>query len=191
MPNWCKNHLTVRGKRDDVLEFVTLVGRGVSLIADAVNAARAIDASESQSIAQAVIDSFNTSELFSFDGHIPEPEHEGDGWYQWRVANWGTKWDACDHEILEYDFSEDPSSIVIEFNTAWSPPAVWFAAIVDRHQNLEFEMLWNEEQALSGRFFSKAGVAEYEDVDFPEFLELWPDAPYQPWDEEEESEELA
>jgi len=35
-------------------------------------------------------------------------------WYDWNVANWGTKWDAYD----TYTFNE----ITTSFNTAWSPP---------------------------------------------------------------------
>ena len=34
-------------------------------------------------------------------------------WYGWQIANWGTKWNACD--IFEFDNG-------IEFNTAWSTP---------------------------------------------------------------------
>ena len=35
-------------------------------------------------------------------------------WYDWNVANWGTKWNAYD----TYGFDETATS----FNTAWSPP---------------------------------------------------------------------
>ena len=34
-------------------------------------------------------------------------------WYDWSVANWGTKWNSCDCDFNEYGVS---------FNTAWSPP---------------------------------------------------------------------
>ena len=33
-------------------------------------------------------------------------------WYEWCIANWGTKWEACDPEI---------QNNVIVFETAWSP----------------------------------------------------------------------
>ena len=38
-----------------------------------------------------------------------------DTWYDWRCANWGTKWDA-------YDTYIDKENNIIEFNTAWSCP---------------------------------------------------------------------
>lgn len=42
------------------------------------------------------------------------------GWYDWRIDNWGTKWNTYDHEVL--DESED--TYEVEFSTAWAPPEV-------------------------------------------------------------------
>ena len=58
------------------------------------------------------------------------------GWYDWRVTNWGTKWDVVDVEmtqsLLLHDDEEDqdPSGMNASFSfncwTAWSPPVpVW------------------------------------------------------------------
>jgi hypothetical protein len=54
---------------------------------------------------------------FDFQKIIPMDEEllEGEGWYDWRVANWGTKWEGYDGR-----FNEDQS--VFSFDTAWSPP---------------------------------------------------------------------
>ena len=41
-----------------------------------------------------------------------------DRWYDWRVQNWDTKWDAYDVEVVD----PDPENLEIEFNTAWAPP---------------------------------------------------------------------
>ena len=50
-------------------------------------------------------------------------------WYDWRVDNWGTKWDVCDIEITsDIEFSKDPDTAWFTFNcwTAWGPPIpVW------------------------------------------------------------------
>ena len=39
-------------------------------------------------------------------------------WYDWRVQNWDTKWDAYDVEVTD----DDPEQLEVEFNTAWAPP---------------------------------------------------------------------
>ena len=41
-----------------------------------------------------------------------------DRWYDWRVQNWDTKWDAYDVEVTD----DDPEQFEVEFNTAWAPP---------------------------------------------------------------------
>ena len=50
----------------------------------------------------------------------PEPE-SFDGWYEWNCANWGTKWNAYECEILE----DHTDILEIKFTTAWCPPEAW------------------------------------------------------------------
>jgi len=63
--------------------------------------------------------------------------YEVEGWYDWRVTNWGTKWDVVDVEITQslllHDDepdTDDPWTMNASFSfncwTAWSPPIpVW------------------------------------------------------------------
>ena len=39
-------------------------------------------------------------------------------WYDWQIENWGTKWNAYDESVVE----RDDHNVVIQFDTAWSPP---------------------------------------------------------------------
>jgi len=42
------------------------------------------------------------------------------GWYDWRLSNWGTKWNAYK---IDVDWDEKyKECIEINFQTAWSPP---------------------------------------------------------------------
>lgn len=64
---------------------------------------------------------------------------EVEGWYDWRLENWGTKWDVCDVQItqsllLDDEPSDDPWTMNASFSfncwTAWSPPVpVWDALV--------------------------------------------------------------
>lgn len=47
------------------------------------------------------------------------------GWYDWNVANWGTKWDLCDITVSQpYD-----DTVLLHFDTAWSPPIEAYAKL--------------------------------------------------------------
>ena len=62
-------------------------------------------------------------------------EYEVEGWYDWRLSNWGTKWDIVDVQITQPLTLHDDEDVLPEsmnasfsFNcwTAWSPPIpVW------------------------------------------------------------------
>ena len=63
-------------------------------------------------------------------------DYEVEGWYDWRVNNWGTKWDVVDVEIEEEFTREKGADEIFDAKskswfafrcwTAWSPPIpVW------------------------------------------------------------------
>ena len=50
---------------------------------------------------------------------VTRPEDQEADWYNWNIANWGTKWDVGDeHSILD----REGNSIVLSFDSAWAPP---------------------------------------------------------------------
>lgn len=69
-----------------------------------------------------------------------------DNWYDWRIANWGTKWDALETYYSEDKYSED---LILDFETAWSPPVEWLKKVSLKFPNLNFILYYIEE----GTFF--------------------------------------
>jgi len=67
-------------------------------------------------------------------------------WYQWNRENWGTKWNAYD--TTEPEIGSD--SVTIRFETAWSPPRPWLAALFNK-TGLPFQHNWLDEGAERGR----------------------------------------
>ena len=54
-----------------------------------------------------------------------------DRWYDWRVQNWDTKWDAYDVEVVD----PDPENMEITFNTAWAPPEAICHALREKYED--------------------------------------------------------
>ena len=63
-----------------------------------------------------------------------------DRWYDWRVQNWDTKWDCYDVVVTD----DDPESVEIEFNTAWSPPEAICSAIREQYPDVSVSWFYDE-----------------------------------------------
>lgn len=77
-------------------------------------------------------------------------EHGYDNWYDWHIANWGTKWNSYDNEI------HDDNSF--HFETAWSMPEPIFEMMAEMYPTMSFEIEVVEEGGYyAGRVFIAEG----------------------------------
>ena len=53
--------------------------------------------------------------------------YEVQGWYDWRLENWGTKWDVYETQCTRIN----ANTLQLYFYTAWSPPIPIFDKLVD------------------------------------------------------------
>jgi len=53
--------------------------------------------------------------------------YEVQGWYEWRLENWGTKWDVYETQCTRIN----ANTLQLYFYTAWSPPIPIFDKLVD------------------------------------------------------------
>ena len=67
-------------------------------------------------------------------------DKQDDRWYDWRVQNWDTKWDAYDVEVID----EDHDCIEIQFSTAWSPPEAICSALREQYPDLAISWFYDE-----------------------------------------------
>ena len=65
---------------------------------------------------------------------------QDDRWYDWRLQNWDTKWDAYDVAITD----DDPDQLEVEFSTAWSPPEAICSAIREQYPDLAVSWFFDE-----------------------------------------------
>ena len=73
--------------------------------------------------------------------HFASTGHQDDRWYNWRVHNWGTKWDCYS---LEIDDTDMPHGFEVQFETAWSPPEEVCYAIKDQYDDLSISWFYDE-----------------------------------------------
>jgi len=62
-------------------------------------------------------------------------------WYDWQIANWGTKWDARVEDFQD----DDPKEVYIYFETAWSPPVEFLKWYSELHPDVIFDNEYDEE----------------------------------------------
>ena len=63
-----------------------------------------------------------------------------DRWYDWRVQNWDTKWDAYDVVVTD----DDPENLEVEFNTAWSPPEAICNELREQYPDVSISWFYDE-----------------------------------------------
>lgn len=136
MPNWCWNSLEIHGDSKQLKEF--------------------IDKSFT------INDDGNYE--FTFSGTYPEPDYdkmeENEGvmpnWYDWRISNWGTKWEPSGEALTKEEVFSHDTYLYVSFDTAWAPPEAWLAHICKDYKDLLFEMEYEE----PGMEFGGRSVAE-------------------------------
>jgi hypothetical protein len=88
----------------------------------------------------------------SFSYYCPLPDTLTDAEkHCWRCDNWGTKWEAYDVSITEYD--KDMENVFeCSFTTAWSPPIPFLTTLLKRYPRSWMKLLWKTEDDVAGVF---------------------------------------
>jgi hypothetical protein len=148
MPNWTTNYLRVSGEPKQLNKFLKEVER-TPLEAEAENKYEA--------------------NKFAFNRIIPMPDNlfdQADSWYEWRIFNWGTKWEcSIDHDTLD---EWEGGEVFMEYRTAWSPPMPIMETVVKKYPKLLFRWTFYEESCeFWGDFTGEKGelISNY-DGDF-------------------------
>ena len=74
------------------------------------------------------------------NGRFQSTDLQDDRWYDWRIQNWDTKWDAYDVVVTDDDIEQ----VEIEFNTAWSPPEAICSAIREQYPDVSVSWFYDE-----------------------------------------------
>ena len=139
MPNWCNNGITLRHADPTMIDRV-LKGKDGLLM-------------EFLPTPQELIDT-----VAGFPGADKEAEHEAQmkrniekhgfkDWYDWNIANWGTKWDFA----LENLDRSDANTVSAAFDSAWAPPIDAYNKLLELGFEIE-AMYYEPGMAFVGKY---------------------------------------
>ncbi len=147
MPNWVQHNMTVNGQMDDVLKFIQQCHSKNS-----VGEQRMLDFNsfipcpyellsvnkewhgDAGIVVQAATDTDMHIEQKAYaDNQESLIKKYGHGnWYDWCVANWNTKWNACSVQPVDLNISDEKkSSAIFIFDTAWDSPIPVFIKMTE------------------------------------------------------------
>lgn len=135
MADMCSNKLFIVGPKDAIEDFD--------------NAARGPNASGDYS--------YLSFHKLHPDPHVPlDPIPKTDDWYNWRIKNWGTKWEV----VVKPPAHTWPAGLsrAYSFDTAWASPEAFIKHVSQKWPTIEFEMKWHAPgDNRSGMYVYKAG----------------------------------
>jgi hypothetical protein len=167
MPNWVYNEIIVTGEASKVEALKKQVGasyqrEGQELLK---NEDGTLKFDESGAPIKSPV-SNTVEEPFSFWNILKPSEEETNnyndqGWYNWNIENWGTKWDVNDVDVRD----DSPGHWHIYFETAWSAPHEALVALSEQHPEVEIRNEWREEQGF-GAFDVYSGGTHWIDKEW-------------------------
>ena len=132
MPNWCSNEIDIIGQPEAIQEITEIVKA-------------------------------NPNGIFQMNDFVPMPEEltnttapqDKPNWYDWCLANWGTKWDLGDETQAVFE----PTRIGLGFDTAWSPNCDFWTAFSEKYPSLRISHKYVEEgMGFIGETFYEGGA---------------------------------
>jgi len=126
MPNWCNNTITLTGPKEKITAIYNKAKEDNDLL---------------QQLKPMPTELEGTTSPAPKEGE-PQPLVDGvDNWYDWRVENWGTKWDV-DADYLE--LSDDGTTITGWFDSAWAPPIHAYEYFLTENEDCSISSLYYE-----------------------------------------------
>lgn len=153
MPNWCNNYAEIHGPKAVInqLHAAMQEGRFFGHMRPEPN-----------------YDEVDV--LPTFPGIVGnnEPVKKESAWWDWRVQNWGTKWELGEDE-LQHNFTieegdTDYAVIKGSFDTAWSPACDAFQFFADSNEGVEVTVYYYEPGMGFCGIYDTQGGDDYYDI---------------------------
>ncbi|HOS60339.1 MAG TPA: hypothetical protein PK661_09605 [Syntrophorhabdaceae bacterium] len=169
MPNWCYNHIAVKGSQKRLKEFEAAAMGENGLFDFNSFVPYPEHYTRLDQVAANLVQLYRRNVIGWEDD--PNDGYNAGG-YNWCVLNWGTKWNAC-----EVSLDKTKDRLYYSFDTAWGPPIQVIKAIGKRFPHLTVELYYHEcGESFSGNVLIEKGKIReqfrpYCDCDF--CSQLW------------------
>jgi len=142
MPNWCENLIYAAGKPAAIKALNKWLGKDGFLLNKVLPMPAKLEGTTFPSSDKKTKEAAALIKKFGFDN-----------WYDWKVANWGTKWD-----IEAETTPVGKNNVQIGFDSAWSPPTKVTLALSKRFPTLRFTHTYAEfGMMFAGRYIAEGG----------------------------------
>lgn len=161
MPNHCTNRWYISGDPEHIAAFVSAVlpenetGERTfsferlvpmpAILKTITTGSRTID----EVRVERWVQDGETARLLTPEEEAAYAEIGFESWYDWSVANWGTKWDAYDYDVEVGEFS-----VCLNFTTAWGPPEEVYDALTRAFPELHVSAFYDEPGTCSAGYLN-------------------------------------
>lgn len=122
MPNWCANGITLRHADPQMIQRAAKALQEGNFLQEFIPCPT--------ELTEAVAN-FETNEAMV-------AKYGYSSWYDFNIANWGTKWDVSSESVE----IEDANTVSAGFDSAWSPPIAAYERLME--QGFEIEAFYYE-----------------------------------------------
>jgi hypothetical protein len=146
MPNWVYNGLTVEGPRSSVLKLKEQVGKPISV----PNLDWETNEIKIETNDNPIFSYWNIIAPTDLDTYPMQQSANGNDWYKWNQANWGTKWDASSVNLQDEAPNGESYAIHYTFESPWGIPDEALINLSSQYPDLLFTLTYEEETGWGG-----------------------------------------
>lgn len=121
MPNWCDNNLYISHEDPEMLKKAVEAWESSKFLATLVPEPDYKVTPVAETFPNITAQYAKTEEEKA-KALLNEPTIREDAWWDWRIQNWGTKWDVGYDADLDNHAQVNDNTMFVYFNSAWSPP---------------------------------------------------------------------
>lgn len=106
---------------------------------------------------------------------LPVPVEQAQNWYEWSLANYGTKWGDYDTELT---YHNDDTGALYRFTTAWTPLVEGVRQISSQFPTITFTLVYDEpgDELMGGYLIADGKILNEVSVASEDWPELKQDA---------------